>query len=128
MRPSLLLAAVVFAFSGCAGGYDPYLPDGGRARVNCNAAPVDVPVTVLDRGGSPYPEAIVSVTYVGTGEQENLVADARGIAILTDKHGPGVVRVFGDVGGFRSDVAEVTFVGTECSSAVTPRALTLQVR
>jgi len=122
---SLLVASLVVV--GCS-GYQPYLPDGGRARVNCEAAQLTVPVTVLDRIGDPAPQAIVEVEYTSlVGENENVITDGRGVALVADK-GPGIVRLIANVNDLRSDVGELTFVGTECSSAVSPRSLTLQVR
>lgn len=121
---SLLVASLLVV--GCS-GYQPYLPDGGRARVNCQAATITVPVTVLDRIGDPAPMAVVEVEYTSLGESENVIADARGVALVVDK-GPGIVRLIGNVNDLRSPPGELTFVGTECSSAVTPRSITLQVR
>jgi hypothetical protein len=126
MRFALLFALLVVS-TGCP-NYVPYLPDGGRARVNCTNNPLNVPITVLDRAQMPAPGAVVEVEYLSYGESENLIADAQGKAILKEKFGPGVVRLIANVNDLRSDVAEVTFTGTECSSAVTPRSLTMQVR
>ncbi|MBL8910255.1 MAG: hypothetical protein JNM17_06085 [Archangium sp.] len=124
---SLLLLALLVVSTGCP-NYVPYLPDGGRARVNCNNSAVNVPITVLDRAGMPSPDAVVEVEYLSYGESENLITDGRGIALLTDKYGPGVVRLIANVNDLRSDVAEVTFNGTECSTSVVPRSLTLPVK
>jgi hypothetical protein len=125
MRLACLLVASLVVV-GCS-GYQPYLPDGGRARVNCQAAQLTVPVTVLDRVGDPSPLAVVEVEYTSLGESENVIADGRGIALVADK-GPGIVRLIANVNDLRSGVGELTFVGTECSSAVSPRSITLQVR
>lgn len=126
MRFALLFALLVVS-TGCP-NYVPYLPDGGRARVNCNNAALNVPITVLDRAGAPAPMAVVEVEYLSYGESENLIADDRGIVVLKEKYGPGVVRLIANVNDLRSDVAEVTYTGTECSSSVTPRSLTLPVK
>lgn len=126
LLPLALLTLLVVS-TGCP-NYVPYLPDGGRARVNCNASTLNVPITVLDRAGDPSPQAVIEVEYLSYGESENLITDGRGIAILTDKHGPGVVRLIANVNDLRSDVAEVTFTGTECSTSVVPRSLTMPVR
>jgi hypothetical protein len=38
-----------------------------------------------------------------------------------------VVRLIANVNDLRSDVAEVTYTGTDCSTAVSPRSLTMPV-
>jgi hypothetical protein len=115
------------ALSACP-NYVPYLPDGGRARVNCGASELTVPITVLDRVGDVAPGAVISVDYLSYSESENLIADVNGKALLKEKYGPGVVRVQGNVNDLRTQIAEVSFVGTECSSSVAPRALTLKLQ
>ncbi len=120
-----LTAALLLA--GCL-NYTPYLPDGGRARVNCSASELGVPVAVLDRLGNPAPEAVVSIDYLSYGESENLIADVNGRTVVKEKYGPGTVRVQGNVNDLRTQTAELSFLGTECSSSVTPRALTLQLQ
>lgn len=120
-----LIAALVLA--GCP-NYVPYLPDGGRARVNCNNSALSVPVTILDRAGDPAPEAVVAIEYLSYGESENLIADARGIAIVHEKYGPGTVRVQGNVNDLKTPIAELSYVGNECSSSVSPRSLTLKLQ
>lgn len=121
--PLLTLALL----AGCS-NYVPYLPDGGRARVNCTANALTVPVTVLDRAGDPAPQAVVSIDYLSYAESENLIADVNGKTLVGEKYGPGTVRVQGNVNDLRTQVAELQFAGTECSSSVTPRALTLQLQ
>lgn len=125
MRFALLFALVIVS-TGCP-NYTPYLPDGGRARVNCTNSALSVPITVLDRAGGPAQDAVVEVEYLSYGESENLITDAQGKAILQEKYGPGVVRLIANLNDLRSDVAEVTYTGTECSTAVSPRSLTMQV-
>ena len=120
-----LTAALLLA--GCP-NYTPYLPDGGHAKVNCATSEINVPVTVLDRLGNPAPEAVVSIDYLSYGESENLIADVNGRAVVKEKYGPGTVRVQGNVNDLRTQTAELSFIGTECSSSVTPRALTLQLQ
>ncbi|MFZ5445716.1 MAG: hypothetical protein ACOZQL_37330 [Myxococcota bacterium] len=127
MRFALPLAAILLVTTGCP-NYQPYLPDGGRARVHCDTAELSVPVTILDRAGDPAPEAVVSIEYTSYGESENLIANAQGVALVKDKYGPGVVRVQGNVNDLRTDLAEITFVGGDCSTSVTPRSLTLKLR
>lgn len=128
MRFALPFAAtLLFVSTGCP-NYVPYLPDGGRAQVNCNDSALSVPVTVLDRLGDPAPEAVVTVDYLSYGEAENVIADHRGVALVKDKFGPGTLRVQGAVNDLRTPAAELNFTGTECSSAVTPRSLTLQLQ
>jgi hypothetical protein len=128
MRFSLPLAAVVLVVSTGCPNYVPYLPDGGRARVNCTDSEISVPVTVLDRLGDPAPQAIVSVDYLSYAESENVIANDRGLALVKEKYGPGVVRVQGVVNDLRTQIGELTFIGSECSSSVTPRSLTLQLQ
>lgn len=128
MRFSLPLAAVLVVVSTGCPNYVPYLPDGGRARVNCADSALNVPVTVLDRLGDPAPEAVVSLDYLSYGESENVIADLRGVAIVKEKFGPGVVRVQAYVNDLRTQVAELTFNGSECSSSVSPRSLTLKLQ
>lgn len=120
-----LIAALVLA--GCP-NYVPYLADGGRARVNCNNSALSVPVTILDRAGDPAPEAVVAIEYLSYGESQNLIADSRGIALVREQYGPGTVRVQGNVNDLKTPIAEITYVGTECSSSVSPRALTLKLQ
>jgi len=126
MRFALSLAAILVT-TGCP-GYQPYLPDGGRARVNCNASPTDVPVTVRNVMGEAVPEAVVSIEYTSYAESENLIADARGVAIVKDIHGPGTVKVVATAGSLRSDPAEINFIGTQCSQAASPRSLSIVVK
>ncbi|PZR16614.1 MAG: hypothetical protein DI536_05490 [Archangium gephyra] len=121
-----LVAALVFV--GC-NNYQPYLPDGGRARVNCDTQTVvQVPVTVLDREGKVAPGAVVTVEYTSVGESENVIANDRGVALVVDKHGPGVARVQGRVNDLRTQFAELTFTGSDCSESASPNAITLQLR
>ena len=128
MRFALPLAAILlFVTTGCP-NYVPYLPDGGRAQVNCEASTLSVPVTVLDRIGDPAPAAVVSLDYLSYGEAENLIADNRGIALVKEKFGPGTIRVQGNVNDLRTQTAEIAFTGTECSSSVTPRSITLKLQ
>ena len=126
MRFALPLAAILL-LAGCP-NYVPYLPDGGRARVNCNNDALNVPVTILDRAGDPAPEAVISLDYLSYSESENLIADGRGLAIVKEKYGPGTVRVQGNVNDLKTQIAEISFLGNECSSSVTPRALTLKLQ
>jgi hypothetical protein len=127
MRFALPLAAILLVTTGCP-NYVPYLPDGGRAQVRCDDSTLSVPVTILDRAGDPAPEAIVSLEYTSYGESENLIANFQGVALVKEKYGPGIVRVQGNVNDLRTDVAELTFVGSTCSSGVSPRSLTLKLR
>lgn len=127
MRLAIPLATVLVLTSACP-NFVPYLPDGGRARVNCNGSALSVPVTVLDRGGDPAPEAVVALDYLSYGESENLVADSRGVALVKEKFGPGTIRVQGFVNDIPTQIAEITFTGTTCSASVSPRSLTLQLR
>lgn len=122
-----LLTFALFVTASC-GGYTASLPDGGRGRVNCNPSAISVPVTVLDRLGNPAPEAVVSVEYTSYAQSENIIADTRGVAVVKDQHGPGLVRVQGDVNAIKTNVGEFNFIGTECSESVSPRSLTLQLR
>ena len=120
-----LTAALLLA--GCL-NYTPYLPDGGRARVNCGASELGVPVAVLDRLGNPAPEAVVSIDYLSYGESENLIADVNGRTVVKEKYGPGTVRVQGNVNDLKTPIAEVYYVGSECSSSVSPRSVTLKLQ
>ncbi|MDP2272026.1 MAG: hypothetical protein Q8N23_07535 [Archangium sp.] len=126
MRIVFPLTAILL-LAGCP-NYTPYLPDGGHAKVSCATTELGVPVTVLDRLGDPAPEAVVSIDYLSYAESENLIADVNGRAVIKEKYGPGTVRVQGVVNDLRTQIAELSFVGTECSSSVTPRALTLQLQ
>jgi hypothetical protein len=126
MRFTFPLVAVL-CFAGCP-SFSPYLPDGGRARVACNDAALTVPVTVLDRAGDPAPMAVVAVEYTSYGESENLIADVNGKVLVQDKFGPGTVKVQGNVNDLRTQFGELNFNGSDCSSSVTPRSLTLQLQ
>ena len=75
-----------------------------------------------------FARATTSLDYLSYSQSENLIASDRGVAVLKEKYGPGTVRVQGNVNDLRTQIAEVQFVGTECSSSVTPRALTLQLQ
>lgn len=118
--------ALASTLAGCS-GYNPELADGGRGRINCTTSNVKVPVTLLDKGGDPLAGAGVVATYLSTGEEEVFETNGAGVAIVTDK-GPGVVRVKGQFNDLASGTAELTFVGGECSSSVTPRSVTLQLQ
>jgi len=118
--------ALASTFAGCS-GYNPELPDGGRGRINCTDNNVKVPVTLLDKGGNPQSGAGVVATYLSTGEEVVFPTDGNGVAVVTDK-GPGVVRVKGQFNDLTTDIAELTFVGGECSTSVSPRSATLQLK
>ena len=126
LSPVLVAVALVTTLAGCD-RYEATLPDGGRGRVNCTDNNVKVPVTLLDRGGSPLANAGVVATYVSIGEEEVFTTGGDGVAIITDK-GPGIVRVQGQYNDLASPVGELTFTGGECSTAVTPRSITLQLQ
>lgn len=117
----------VLVLAGCLNQVT-YLPDGGHARINCTDSALSVPVTVLDRLGDPAPQAVISIDYLSYSESENLIADQNGRALVTEKYGPGTVRVQGNVNDLRTQVAELSFIGSECSSSVSPRALTLKLQ
>lgn len=129
MRLLSLLAAVALAstLAACGARYDATLPDGGRGRVNCTDNDVKVPVTLLDKSGVPLNNAGVVATYTSLGEEDVITTGGDGVAIVTDR-GPGVVRVQGQFNDLRSPIAEITFTGGECSTAVSPRAVTLQLQ
>lgn len=126
MRFTLPIVAMLM-LAGCP-NYVPYLPDGGRAKVNCDTTTLSVPVTVLDRAGDPAPMAVVSVDYLSYGESENLIADVNGRVLVKEKFGPGTIRVQGNVNDLRTQTGELNFTGTDCSTSVTPRSLTLQLQ
>ncbi len=126
MRFAFPLTAVLL-LAGCP-NYTPYLPDGGHAKVNCDNSSLGVPVTILDRLGMPAPQAVISIDYLSYSESENLIADDRGVAVVKEKYGPGTVRVQGSVNDLRTSAAEISFVGNECASSVTPRSLTLRLQ
>lgn len=120
------VAALVLV--GC-NNYTPYLPDGGRARVNCDSATsVKAAVTVVDADGNPAPEAVVVTEYTSYDETERIAVNERGVALIGEKFGPGVVRIHGQGSNVISQTAELTFNGSECASTVTPNAITLQLR
>ncbi len=127
MRFALSFAALVVLATGCP-NYVPYLPDGGRARVNCDDNAVTAAVQVFDRAGDPAPGAIVTLDYLGYDESEVLTTDARGILRVGHTRGVGVVRVQGSVNDLDTQFGELNFVGTDCSSAVTPRELFLTLQ
>lgn len=127
MRFALPFAALLVLATGCP-SYVPYQPDGGRARVNCDANAVTAAVQVNDRAGDPAAGALITIDYLGYGESEVLQADARGVLRVGNKFGVGTVRVQGSVNDLDTQVGELNFVGTECSSAVTPRELFLSLQ
>jgi hypothetical protein len=128
MRLFRLVAALAFAsaLTGC-NAYDATLPDGGRGRVNCTDDAVKVPVTLLDRSGQPTSNGGVVATYLSTGEEVVFPTNGSGVAVVTDK-GPGIVRVVGQLNDLTTAPAELTFTGGECSNAVSPRSVTLQLK
>jgi hypothetical protein len=128
MRFSLPLAVVLLVVSTGCPNYVPYLPDGGRARVNCADSTIRVPVTVVDKAGAPVPQAVVALEYLSYGENENVIANERGVALVKEQYGPGVVRAQGFVNDLRTQFAEITFNGSVCSSSASPNALTLQLQ
>lgn len=128
MRFQSLVAAFALASTLLAcSGYDATLPDGGRGRVNCTDNTVKVPVTLLDKGGMPQAGAGVVATYLSINEEQVFETNGNGVAVVTDK-GPGIVRVQGQFNDLRTDIAELTFTGGECSNAVNPRSITLQLK
>lgn len=127
MRFVLPFAALLAVATGCP-AYVPYQPDGGRARVNCDATAVTAAVQVFDRAGDPAPGALLTIDYLGYGESEVLPADGRGVLRVGNKFGVGTVRVRGTVNDLDTQFGELNFVGTECSSAVTPRELFLTLQ
>ena len=102
----------------------PLLPDGGRARVNCDENSVKVPVTLLDKAGAPFSGAVLVAAWPDD-TRESLTANAQGVVMLTD-HGPGTVFLQGSYNGFTTDAAEVQFNGGEGSTFASPTQLTLQ--
>lgn len=127
MRFALPFAALLVVATGCP-SYVPYQPDGGRARVNCDATAVTAAVQVFDRAGDPAPGALLTIDYLGYGESEVVPADGRGVLRVGNKYGVGTVRVRGTVNDLDTQFGELNFVGTECSSAVTPRELFLTLQ
>lgn len=127
MRHLALLTLAALSLAACGDNNGPYLPDGGRARINCTDNNVKVPVTVYDRLGNPAPGAIVNVNYLSYDASEDVVANGSGVVTIGEKYGPGVVRVQAIVNDLTSQTAEITFVGGTCSTSVTPRDVKLQL-
>ncbi len=100
------------------------LPDGGRARINCDNNKVKVPVTLLDTSGSKWAGALLVAEYADS-TSETLTANAQGVVTVED-HGPGTVQVQGNYNGFLTDPAELNFNGGECATFASPNQLTLQ--
>jgi len=126
MRFAFPLTAFLL-LAGCQ-NFVTYLPDGGHARATCDNSALGVPVTVLDRAGEPAPGAVIALDYLSYSASENLIADGSGLAVVREKYGPGTVRVQGNVNDLRTQVAEINFLGTDCSSSVDPRSLTLKLQ
>ncbi len=126
MRLVLLVTALLVA--GCE-LRSPYLPDGGRARVYCDeGTQLNVPVKMLDRDGEPFSGAVLTVDYTSLEGEDRvalLTADDRGQVLVEDR-GPGVVRISSNYRGFTIEPKELTFNGSDCSTTVTPRQLTVQ--
>jgi hypothetical protein len=127
MRLALPLAVLAVVLSGCP-NYVPYLPDGGRARLACDDRSVAAAVKILDRDGEPAAGATLTVDYLDTGDSDVLTADHRGVVVVKHPTGVGTARVQGQLNSQRTPFGELNFVGTECSSAVTPRELFLQLQ
>ncbi len=123
----LLLASLMSLGVGCS-NIETSLADGGRTVIVCDNEPLTAAVLVHDRTDKPAPDAVVSVEYVNYAKTENVVADARGIALVKDKYGPGVVRVKASVNDLQTQTSELNFNGTECSVSVTPASLTLKLQ
>ena len=127
MRFALLLSAAL-AVSACGSDYSATLPDGGRGLVNCDTRHLTVSVKVLDRGGNPAAGASVQANHLSAGQIETQLTGSSGIVTITDSYGPGTVRVKANLNDLNSQQADITFVGTDCSSYATPRSITLQLQ
>lgn len=127
MRIALSLGAACLLLTACS-GYDPYLPDGGRARVNCTGGAVVVPVKVLDPFGDPSEGAIVRATNNQDGRYQEGATDNRGVFLVTDELAPGAVAISGELNGLKTQVQDVTFTCGECSCAASPRDIYLNLK
>jgi hypothetical protein len=128
MRLSLPLFIALF-LTACGNTYTASLPDGGRGRVTCTGDLPSVPVLVIGPAGEPAAGATVTATWLSYDDTtQSQVSDARGIALIAAQFGPGVVRVKATLNDLASPVAEVTFAGGECISAVTPSDVRLHLR
>ncbi len=121
------LAGLILSLSAC--NFAPtYLPDGGRARVTCDATTSKIPVTVLDAAGKPAVGATVTAVNAQTAETKTGKTDARGVFELSDELAPGAVSLTAALGTQSSSDQNTTWICGECGCAGSPRAITLTLR
>jgi hypothetical protein len=128
MRALLFLSLVIVSVS-CGGAHGNVSTDGGRIRVNCTDNGIQAAVTVVDSTGAVAPSASVTVSDLANGTSETLTTDTNGVVVVkASKFGPGVVRLSAKLNSLASGIGEITFVGGDCSSSVSPRSLTLSLK
>lgn len=125
-------ASVVLALTAaaCEPSFNPYLPDGGRALIQCDTAKARVAVKVLDLQGKAAPDATVNVansspgglSFVGT-------TDARGVIdIVDDEVGEGLVLVNASLNDTKAAQAGVHFSCGECGCVASPSSLVMRLQ
>lgn len=104
-----------------------YLPDGGRARVNCTSSPKTVAVKVT-RFNLPSDGVLLTATNVGDGRHDTSTTDANGVGLVSDILGPGQVRVTGALNDLTTTTGDLFFTCGECDCTVTPSSLNLTLQ
>lgn len=120
------LALLVFAACGWPNNTS---PDGGRDRVNCDETVVSVPVKVLDTTGAPIADAtVVAVNSSDSTRTETGRTNGSGIFKVTSTLGPGVIKVNASFNDLKTPEANFTVTSGECTPAVSPNNVTIQLR
>ena len=117
-----------FALAAC-GWPDNSSPDGGRVRVNCDQTVLFVPVTVLDRTGALLADAtVLAVNSSDSSRTETGTTNGAGIFKVTSNVGPGVVKVTATFNDLKTPEANFTVTPGECTPAVSPNNVTIQLK
>ena len=122
----LVLVGLLLSMSACNFAVT-YLPDGGRARVTCDAK-TTISVTVLNNKNEPSVGATVTATNPTSGETKSGKTDARGVFIVKDELGEGAVKVTAELNGLTSQEQNITFICGECGCIGNPDAITLNLK
>ncbi len=127
MRHALLAALALTALSACQ-GYEPYLPDGGRALLNCTGTPTEVPVVVKRLGEVPTDPVTMTAVNLGDGSKRATgTTNGAGVYRVSEELGPGVVKVSGTLNDLKTAEGHFTFTCGECDCVVSPRELFLSL-
>ncbi len=124
MRLALFAALAVCA----CGGPSNLAPDGGRDRVHCEQTVVSIPVKVLDKTGAPIAAAtVLAVNSSDSTRTETGLTNGAGLFKLTSNLGPGVIKVSATFNDLKTPEAQFTVTPSECTTAVSPNNVTIQL-